>query len=206
MQHLTLEELARFLDEPLTIEASAHVAECVECASELEAMRNQADGLVALRAAVPPPELWTAIEGELRRERVIAEKGRPVWSWPLQIAAAVSIFVLGSLSGGAAVTLAAGGDDAPPAPSSASEAAQLLTAAEAEYFRAVSDYASFAAREEVVDPINRLAALEGILLTTGAALRDAPADPVINNYHMTALGMRDALIRTIEEVDGEEWY
>jgi hypothetical protein len=60
--------------------------------------------------------------------------------------------------------------------------------------------------------VSRLAALEGIVLTTRAALDDAPADPVINGYHLTALEQRDAILRQIQEVPEEsddneqEWY
>ena len=64
--------------------------------------------------------------------------------------------------------------------------------------------------DDGLDPLNRLAVLEGIVLTTGAALREAPADPVINNYHLTALGQREALIRQIERMDrvrsDDEWF
>jgi hypothetical protein len=59
--------------------------------------------------------------------------------------------------------------------------------------------------------VSRLAALEGIVLTTRSALREAPADPVINSYHLTALGQRDELLRQIEESGtetetGDEWF
>lgn len=205
MQHLTLEELARLQDEALTEEAAAHLGACEECAAELAALREQTAKLAILRRAAPPGGVWATVEGELRRDGLMAGGGRPGWSWPVRAAAAVSLFLLGSLSGGTFVTYA-GGDEAADGPRSAEEAAALLAAAEADYFRAVSDYAALADGMEAVDPINRLAALEGILLTTGAALREAPADPVINNYHMTALGMRDALMRQISQVEGEEWY
>ena len=62
------------------------------------------------------------------------------------------------------------------------------------------------------DPVNRLAALEGIVLTTRAALNEAPADPVINGYHLTALEQRDAILRQIQaqpapdEDNEQEWY
>jgi hypothetical protein len=49
----------------------------------------------------------------------------------------------------------------------------------------------------MTDPVARQAALESILLTTNAALREAPADPVINGYHLTALAERDAVLKAI---------
>ena len=51
-----------------------------------------------------------------------------------------------------------------------------------------------------------IAALEGIMLTTEAALREAPADPIINNYHLTALGQRDALVRELQLAENQEWF
>ena len=61
--------------------------------------------------------------------------------------------------------------------------------------------------------MSRLAALEGIVLTTRAALNEAPADPVINGYHLTALEQRDALLRELQEApvhssddNQQEWY
>ena len=58
-----------------------------------------------------------------------------------------------------------------------------------------------------MDPLNQLAALEGIVLTTRAALEEAPADPVINGYHLSALGQRDAILRQIDaRADEEPWF
>src|SRR5690606_12698648 len=86
------------------------------------------------------------------------------------------------------------------------EAAASLAQAEAQYLRALSEYAQFNFAIGT-DPLRRLAALENIVITTGAALREAPADPVINNYHLTALGQRDALLRRLQEAsDSLEWF
>jgi hypothetical protein len=56
-----------------------------------------------------------------------------------------------------------------------------------------------------VIPAARLAALEGILLSTGAALEAAPADPMINGYYLSAIGQREAMLRQIAAA-GEPWY
>jgi hypothetical protein len=90
------------------------------------------------------------------------------------------------------------------------EAGAQLRAAELRYRMALSRYAELSGAGATTDPVNRLAALEGIVLTTRAALKDSPADPVINGYHLAALGQRDALLRQISAVEHTQqeqpWY
>jgi hypothetical protein len=88
----------------------------------------------------------------------------------------------------------------------AEEAERALVATEAEYVAALSRYAELTGTDVTDDPLNRLAALEGIVLTTRAALREAPADPVINGYHLTALTQREAMLRQISSTSGEGWF
>ena len=215
MQHLTQEAIARLVDEEATDQEEAHLATCAPCAAELTAMRDQLASLRALPAERAKGAGWEALEVGLRGEGLI-RGGAPARSpafW--RIAATIAVFLVGSMAGAAAVSLR--GDpvttaavESPsvdtPAPASAAEAAANVRMAEDAYLAAIESYAEITSVPSEVDPIERLTALEGILLTTGAALRDAPADPVINNYHLTALGMRDALLRQIEDVEGEQWY
>ncbi len=78
------------------------------------------------------------------------------------------------------------------------DASQDVRTAEAAYLRALARYSEQRpANATVSDPVARLATLESILLTTKAALREAPADPVINGYHITALAERDAVLKQI---------
>jgi hypothetical protein len=99
----------------------------------------------------------------------------------------------------------AAGVHAPAA--TAAEAEAQLRGAEASYLAALTQYAEFTGAAGAVDPVNRLAALEGIVLTTRAALKDSPADPVINGYHLAAVGQRDALLRQINHRDDQQtWY
>src|SRR5690606_18139253 len=99
----------------------------------------------------------------------------------------------------------------PPA-ATLGEAAQQLQQAEAYYNAALVNYARAGGDLPGSDPVSRLAALEGIVLTTRAALNESPADPVINGYHLTALEQRDALLRRIGGSDGgsveheQEWF
>jgi hypothetical protein len=56
------------------------------------------------------------------------------------------------------------------------------------------------------DPYARLAALEAITSITRAALGQAPADPVLNGYHVTATAQRDATLRQIAAQTTDSWF
>jgi hypothetical protein len=47
---------------------------------------------------------------------------------------------------------------------------------------------------------SRLAALDQVISTTRAAMRDAPHDPVINGYYLNTLGQREATLRQLNTV------
>lgn len=95
-------------------------------------------------------------------------------------------------------------DDAMPR--TAQEAAVLLRDAESAYLDALNRYALLAGTDAEIDPVARLAALEGIVLTTREALGRAPADPIINGYHMTALAQREATLRQIATSTRNPWF
>lgn len=82
-----------------------------------------------------------------------------------------------------------------------------LRAAEELYLAALTRYSELSEQDEPIDPITRLAALEGIVLTAKAALRESPADPVINGYLLTAVGQREMILRQITDASSEEtWF
>lgn len=87
----------------------------------------------------------------------------------------------------------------------AQEATDLLRQAERDYLAALTRFTEFSSRAESGDPVARLAALESIVATTRAALGQAPADPVINGYHLTAVAQRDATLRQIAAKQ-QTWY
>ena len=87
----------------------------------------------------------------------------------------------------------------------AEEATVRLREAERSYLAALTKYSEFTNRTDNVDPVARLAALESIVATTRAALGQAPADPVINGYHLTAVAQRDATLRQMA-ASGQTWY
>lgn len=214
MQHLNEEELARLVDEEPTEEEESHLALCASCSTELESMHLQTDVLGRLPDLEPPPHLETrlrsgmAVEGLLLSTR---DRRRAM----LRIAASVALFAAGGLAGFVGRgTVAPTVDDVArgSAPATISEAAQQLEQAESAYTAALAAYAEIGGALPAVDPVSRLAALEGIVLTTSAALNEAPADPVINGYHLTALEQRDAILRQLQlqragEQDTEqEWF
>jgi hypothetical protein len=44
---------------------------------------------------------------------------------------------------------------------------------------------------------SRLAALDQMISTTRAAMREAPHDPVINGYYLTTVGQREVALRQL---------
>jgi hypothetical protein len=269
MLHLTLETIARLIDETPTADETAHLASCTACSAELDAMRQQTFTLTNLGDGAPPQGSWTALEKRLEREGLIAREPRDTivaaiprpdvqridilrrtrWSFDsaaMRAVAAILIFALGGLSGASlrglhelrnnniaaahpdAQKVAASQQGAAPSTTSQAttqpnapvelvqpsvraasnntaqtgretpDASQDVRAAEAAYLRALARYSEQRpASATLSDPIARLATLESILLTTRAALREAPADPVINGYHLTALAERDAVLKQI---------
>jgi hypothetical protein len=47
---------------------------------------------------------------------------------------------------------------------------------------------------------SRLAALDQMISTTSAAMREAPHDPVINGYYLTTVNQREATLRQLNTV------
>jgi hypothetical protein len=244
MSHLTLETLARLLDDAPDPTESGHLDICEQCRSELEALRADAAALHALPDPQPPIAAWVALEHRLKAEGLMRTTN---WTGTiLRLAAVLVIFVLGSVVGGlvmrqqkqrvyatvsptvntpvraaqepvypetvyatpqSAASLTATQPLQPntrPA-ANAEEAMTRLRDAERAYLAALNRYSDFNARSDNTDPLARLAALESIVATTRAALGQAPADPVINGYHLTAVAQRDATLRQLA-ASGQTWY
>lgn len=259
MSHLSLEDLARLLDEPSTSDEAAHLAACAACRDELDAMLAELRELRRLGPLAPPAGAWDVLAARLVRDDALAP--RAGWRRPLlRLAAALAIFALGGLAGALArgapaaaplaeATRAPAPTGAPPAPAAGAgavtppaaprpsapdepepsfaaepaedeaglepavavrtteDAARAVESAERAYLMALTRYAEMASptapeREAVA----RLAALESIVLTTRAALNEAPADPIINGYHLAALAQRDAVIRQVASKGSEPWF
>jgi hypothetical protein len=269
MPHLTLEELARLVDEaPLEAE-QAHLRDCLVCRRELEGLREQTFTLAALDAPHPAPAAWHRLEAALRAEGLMrgaipVVAPLPWWQRPgmLRLAAALALFALGGGTGAAlwsrastaggsgtvqgtplvvhpspqrgapmlasaseaplaapaaaqaqpvaegsgARLVSTGGRPAASPPSAAVRRAQRdLAEAEVAYLAALQRYAAVADPASGNDPQTRLDALERMITTTRAALERAPADPLINGYHLAAVRERDALQRQLATADSD-WF
>ena len=219
MPHLTLEEIARLVDELPEPAEAAHLDACEECSAELDLMREQTATLTFLPDAELPPAIWAGVEQRLRAEGLMrAPAGGGVGGSPwMRYAAGVVLLLIGAAGGSA---LSGGGSDAPIAAASPAEssparmagnqqpatAGDAVREAEAAYLRALANYTEQNAGGLQFDPAARLAALESILLTTRAALSQAPADPVINGYYLTAAAQRDAMMRQVSAPADTTWF
>ncbi len=271
MQHLSLENLARLLEEAATAEEAAHLEACPACHAELDGLRRQAEALARLGPIEPPATAWPELEARLQREGLLTpaagagvRAARPWGGRLLRIAAALVLYAAGAgtvlalrvqprparmaATGGATVTApaqpiapapavaeptatavepgpAATPTAAAPEPSprltaatpdqgteratpaaTPEEAIVAVRAAERQYQAAYARYAELTDGQQLEDPVTRLAALESIVLTTREALDRAPADPVINGYHLTAVAQRDAALRQIALRSDGRWF
>lgn len=214
MSHLKLEELARLVDEAPEVEEQAHLGACEVCRAELEALTEQRLALGALPDLAPPPDAWPALRSRLRQEGLVRPeaplRARRFVAMPLaRAAAAAFLFLAGGAAGYAArdVTAAATPAAAGPVatandPGVAIPAGQDVDAtrdveAASELFMDALDRYMASTGASPGDPAARLAALDNIVLTTAEALHEAPADPVINGYHLSALAQRDAVLRQL---------
>jgi hypothetical protein len=219
MQHLNIEDLARLVDEEPSGGEAAHLASCRICAEELEEMREQTRCLAGLPDREAPPAQWAVLRSRLVAEGLVATPrfgGSARRGTLLRVAAALTLFVAGGLSAelirGSAAPAGAGSSVAGSSNPTAlvartpAEAGDQLREAEQLYLAALTRYSELTDSGEPVDPLTRLAALEGIVLTAQAALREAPADPVINGYLLTAMGQREAMLRQISRTSDQNWF
>lgn len=242
MSHLTIETLARLVDESPDPTENGHLDICEQCREELEFLRADAAALRILPDPRPPIAAWVALEQRLENEGLAR---RTSWTThALRVAAILVVFVFGSVMGAMfmrpntgpvattrepALTMPAAAvsqhviNDTPRSPAvmaaapitgprvntrpaaTAEEALARLRDAESAYLSALGRVSDFTGRAETTDPVARLAALESIVATTRAALGQAPADPVINGYHLTAVAQRDATLRQLA-ASGQNWY
>jgi hypothetical protein len=95
----------------------------------------------------------------------------------------------------------------------ASDSGSFLTVEEARVAQQRSEMlyreaAAYLAQHDTTSPSDgnpiayrsRLAALDQVISTTRAAMREAPHDPVINGYYLNTLGQREATLRQLNTV------
>jgi len=217
MPHLELERLAALDHDAPTLEEQAHLATCPACRREQEAFAQLAD-LAGVQGTLPVPRdvprltEWDALASALRAEGLMAAPSvrRGASSpWWARAAAAAALLVCGAAAG----RLSAGASLLPgPAAPMVARAALTSTAdfttvaeASAALDRAQRDYerASFwlASRDTTVNAQSvvraRLAALEQMLTASRDGLYEAPQDPVLNQYYLSAYTAREATLRQL---------
>ncbi len=216
MLHISPERLAALVDETATPDEASHLAVCALCTGELTAHRRLVRmALTEMPREGPPLNDWASLGAMLKAEGIIsaapappAHRSRTVWA--MRIAAGL-VLVAGSVlagrwSAGLDITTApqqaAVTAPAPAAPVFASPQAamQVLTSAQQQY----SDAATYLAAQDTSSHfiglnVNtyraRLTALDNIVASTRAALYQAPQDPVLNQYYLSAMAAREATLK-----------
>lgn len=229
MKHLSMETLARLVDERPEPAEAKHLAACVACAAELRALEKQTEALAALPEILPPADDWDVLEARLRSEGLVRASGlarelglgrTPPW---VSAAAAVLLFLggvgvgaglpsLGSAPEASTARPSEGGAElaaAPAASASVEEAAAAVRAAEQRYVSAVSRYRQLLERQGgpnvTADPFTRYAALEHLVSVSQAAVRQAPGDPFLNGFLASVLAERDAAARMVSAAR-DNWF
>ena len=224
MEHLTRESLARLVDESPRADEAQHLATCLVCTSELEALRAQTRALASLPEIRPPLGDWEVLEARLRSEGLIETPSlmerlslahTPPW---MRTAAAIALF-LGGTGVGAAFTSqgptasdpgqAVGQTALFTSATSLDDAATAVQLAEQNYINAVTQYRQFLSQhgedDLMGDPRGRYAALEYLVAASQAAVRQAPADPFLNGLLASTMAEREATLRRIS-TSQDNWY
>lgn len=219
MPHISPERLAALVDETAMPDEASHLAECAACTDELDAHRR----LVRLALAEtsregPPLNDWAALGAMLRAEGIVstmplAPPRANRAQWVVRIAAGLVLVAGSALAGRWSVGLdfaatpqqAASAAAAASAPVFASPQAamQVLTSSQQQY----SDAAAYLAAQDTTSHfiglnVNtyraRLTALDHIVASTRTALYQAPQDPVLNQYYLSAMAAREATLKQYE--------
>jgi hypothetical protein len=225
MSHLPTERLAAFVNEPPSATEMAHLAACAECANERALYRSLAELATSESSRIGKPlTSWEKLKPALIADGVI-DDGRGVAfgsrhvrrPW-LQAAAAVLLIAGGVMAGrrsaGASVfpvsdtpsvadAAARAAADSAPTFKSLAEAREAQAQSQLVYQSATAFLAqrdTSRASDSPATMRTRLAALDRTRQVLGAALNDAPYDPVINGYYLTTLGQREATLRQLNTV------
>ncbi len=226
-EHLTLEQVAALIDDSEGAqEGLAHLEHCEVCAREFEQMSRMRMALSALPDLEPPEDEWSRIERMLpgapttvpirsRPDEAArsTRTNRPAWTrfataaWPLQAAAVLMLFA-GGLWVGTRLDVDGGpaGSQA-TLPDQPQQLADPVAAGADSYLRAVSNLEALrdelnAEGEWPDDPAlltERLNQYDELLTASKAALRQAPAEPAINDFVFGVQDERDDLADRLDE-------
>lgn len=226
MSHLPIERLAALADEkPNTLE-SAHLAQCAECAKELDAIRSLVSLAGAERDSLSVPlTRWDTLSAKLKSEGLVDQEGgrRKVDGGRfrfssrsiLQIAAALLLVAGGMLGGrvsagasalpgglsGKEPTRTAQADSMPTTFASTADAAYWQQVYADRYQRTIAYLATHDSSSKLTGTPSamrtRLSALDRASATMREALADAPYDPVINDFYLNSFAQREATLRQL---------
>lgn len=218
-EHLSRERISALLDDPQGVPAELdHLSRCPDCAREYEQMSRMRMALSGLPEIEPPAGEWMAVQERLGMQplgRAPARDRRwPSIGWPLQAAAVISLFAAGLMVGqrldtgadGRTQTPAVAAVDERDAP--ASDAGSALTVEPADaYLRTVADLQSLRggfddSRPRAASPeafVERITHLDALIDASRDALREAPADPVLNNLLFQLVDERDGLAGELDQ-------
>lgn len=219
MSHISPERLAALVDETAMPDEASHLAACAACTDELTAHRRLVRMVLADASREGPPlNDWAALGAMLKAEGIVSTMPpvparRPRLQWAMRIAAGLALVAGGALGGrwsagldfpaaseqAASTTPAAGA----PVFASPQAAMQMLTSSQQQY----SDAAAYLAAQDTsahfiglnVNTYRaRLTALDNIVASTRTALYQAPQDPVLNQYYLSAMAAREATLKQYE--------
>jgi len=228
--HLSADRLAALADEQPTLDESSHLASCAACARERAAFRTLVNMAHAERTSLGLPlTRWESVAAGLAEQRApdpdaVAPSGpravpvrrADITHWPrrsLQIAASLLLVAGGVIAGRASVQRGAPAEHETAAARTGADSSGFLTVEEARVAQQRSEAvyrqaAAYLAQHDTTSPADgnpiayrsRLAALDQVISTTRAAMREAPHDPVINGYYLNTLGQREATLRQLNTV------
>lgn len=218
MLHLHTERLAALADEQPSSEEASHLAACAACTHERAAYQTLVSMAHAERESFGLPlTRWDAIATELATD--LASDAQPIVRSParhsnramLRIAAGLLLVAGGAIAGRVSAGQrplpeagpVAGGVATADSVSFASleEARAAQQRSEMLYQQAATFIARYdtsgAAGGSPVAYRSRLSYFDRVLSSTRDAMREAPHDPVINDYYLTTLGQREATLRQL---------
>ncbi|MBT8462928.1 MAG: hypothetical protein KJO44_10450 [Gemmatimonadetes bacterium] len=211
--HLNREQISALLDDPEGLpNRLEHVSRCRECAREYEQMSRMRMALSGMPRLDPPAGEWDAVQDRLGLEPVeqpVATPWRRAMGWPLQAAAVLALFAAGLMVG---QRLNSGTDAPGPIAAVAttegadSESSMAIEPAEA-YLRTVADLqdlregfdATASGQAGPAAVAQRITHLDGMIDASRDALREAPADPVLNNFLFQLVDERDDLASQLDQ-------
>lgn len=227
MEHLTLETLARLVDEAPDAREQEHLSACQRCRTELDLLSGQTRALGELPDLRPPQGEWGVLEARLMSEGLVRHQRSSLASTPpwMKAAAAILLFIGGT---GLGMGLSARAADTGPSPlagiesspftltassvNTLDEAEERVRLAERQYMDALVQYRQLATTQDGdaggAAPESRLAALEYLVAAGQAAVQQAPTDPFLNGFLASALAERQATYQaTLASTgSGADWY